>query len=309
MSSGDRSLTAADLKRLRVLIIDPNAYMRGVLADSLRRLQVTNIGAAPNALEGSTLGRTLKADLIFVDWDAGRTSGLQFTRDLRRGETGLPRETAVVMLANTIDHEQLMAARQAGINEFLLKPVSAQGVLSRMEEVVLRPRRFIVSRTYIGPCRRRKDDPAFAGPWRRLTDEPPQKKGVATSQENLQRLRAILDHLRQHVSAPTTDPSSVIRSTYRLLNEHAGEVRTIGDEVISRVWQAAMRYIEGVGMTESYDAEVVRYQFQTIARIIDMPEEAFIHRTAVANELDRLVAKKIQPVGEIGEPTKMRSAI
>jgi hypothetical protein len=60
-----------------------------------------------------------------------------------------------------------------------------------------------------------------------------------------------------------------------------------------RVWSTAIRYIEGVGMTDTYDIEVVKYHFQTIHSIIAMPEEAFLHRTAVANELERLVNKKI----------------
>jgi hypothetical protein len=51
-------------------------------------------------------------------------------------------------------------------------------------------------------------------------------------------------------------------------------------------------------MTDTYDVEVVKYHFQTIAAILDMPEEAFLHRTAVANELERLVAKKIHSASE-----------
>ena len=40
-----RALTTGELKKLRVLIVDPNVFMRGVVADSLRRLQVTHIAA------------------------------------------------------------------------------------------------------------------------------------------------------------------------------------------------------------------------------------------------------------------------
>jgi hypothetical protein len=65
-----------------------------------------------------------------------------------------------------------------------------------------------------------------------------------------------------------------------------------------RVWNTAIRYIEGVGMTDTYDIEVVKYHFQTIHAIIEMPEEAFLHRTAVANELERLVGKKIHAAHE-----------
>jgi CheY-like chemotaxis protein len=292
-------LNTEALKRLKVMTVDPNAYMRGVVADSLRRLHISNISAAPSALEAFHIGRTIKPDVILVDWDAGRMSGLEFTREVRRGTTGLPRETPIILLANQIDHEQLMGARQAGINEFLLKPVSAQGMLARIEEVVLRPRRFIVSRNYVGPCRRRKDDPEYTGPWRRLTDNPEARGYPPVTRENMERIREILDKLHAYSSRALEDRTSGIRGMYRMLAEFEPEVRHIGDDIILRVWNTALRYIEGVGMTDSYDVEVIRYHFQTVRRIIDMPEEAFLHRVAVANELERLVSKRIHSAGEL----------
>jgi CheY-like chemotaxis protein len=294
MHDDNRTISADHMKRLKVLIVDPNAFMRGVVADSLRRLQVNSISAAASAMESFNQGRIFKPDLIFVDWDAGRMSGLEFTREIRRNTTGIARETPIILLAGSIDHEQLMASRQAGINEFLLKPVSAQGVLSRMEEIILRPRKFIDSRNYVGPCRRRKEDPAFAGPWRRLTDDPPIKQGKETSKENAFKLRGIIETLTNYADRTiNTERASAIRGMYRMLSDYQQEVGTLGDEIIQRVWATALRYIEGVGMTQYYDVEVVKYHFQTIAAILDMPEEAYLHRTAVANELDRLVAKKI----------------
>jgi DNA-binding response OmpR family regulator len=281
---------------MKVLIVDPNAYMRGVVADSLRRLTVTNINAAASAVEAFVVGRMFKPDVVFVDWDAGRMSGLEFTREVRRNTTGMPRETPIILLAGAIDHDQLMAARQSGINEFLLKPVSAQGVLSRIEEVVLRPRKFIDSRNYVGPCRRRKQDGDFAGPWRRLTDEPPTKIATEQSKENAFKLRAILDNLTAYADRANVDRATGIRGMYRMLGQYADEVARLGDDIIVRVWSTALRYIEGVGMTDTYDVEVVKYHFQTIGSILSMPEEAFLHRTAVANELERLVSKKIHSV-------------
>lgn len=294
----ERTLNPADLKKMKVLIVDPNAFMRGVVADSLRRLMVTNIMAAASAVEAFTVGRAFKPDVIFVDWDAGRMSGLEFTREVRRNTTGVSRETPIILLAGVIDHDQLMSARQAGINEFLLKPVSAQGVLSRIEEVVLRPRKFIDSRNYVGPCRRRKDDPNYAGPWRRLTDEPPQKATSEMAKENAFKLRAIIESLAQYADRTNDDRTAGIRGMYRMLQQNADEVARLGDEVIVKVWSTALRYIEGVGMTDTYDIEVVKYHFQTIAIILDMPEEAFLHRASVSNELERLVNKKIHSAHE-----------
>lgn len=293
MSTSTREMSPATLKQLRILIVDPNAYIRGVVADALRRLQIVNIAAAASAMEAFATARTFKPDLVLVDWDAGKMSGLEFTREVRRNQSGMPRETAIILLAASIDHEQLMAARQAGINEFLLKPISAQTVFSRIEEVILKPRRFIVSRNYVGPCRRRRDDPDYVGPWRRLTDEP--SRGIQKdSNENTFRLRAIVDNLSAFADENSDDRIASIRGMYRLLNEYADEVRVVGDDTIVRVWTSAIRYIEGVGMTEGYDLEVIRFHFQTIGRILDMPEEDVHHRLAVANELERLVTKKIQ---------------
>ncbi len=297
MNAPSRDITPATLKQLRILIVDPNAYLRGVVADALRRLQIVNIASAASAMEAFTLARTFKPDLVLVDWDAGKMSGLEFTREVRRNSSGMPRETAIILLSAAIDHEQLMAARQAGINEFLLKPISAQAVLSRIGEVILKPRRFIVSRNYVGPCRRRRDDPDYIGPWRRLTDEPSRGAPKDAVRENTFRLRAIIDNLTAFADENTEDRTAAIRGMYRLLNEYAEEVSIVGDDTIGRVWTSAVRYIEGVGMTDSYDLDVIRFHFQTIGRILDMPEEDFHHRVAVANELERLVTKKIQGLG------------
>lgn len=179
----ERTLHQADLKKMKILIVDPNAFMRGVVADSLRRLMVTNIMAAASAMEAFIVGRMFKPDIVFVDWDAGRMSGLEFTREVRRNTTGIPREMPIILLAGVIDHDQLMSARQAGINEFLLKPVSAQGVLAH------RGGRSSPAQIHRQPqlCRPLpppEGRPQLRRPWRRLTDEPPQKATTEMAKEN-----------------------------------------------------------------------------------------------------------------------------
>ena len=50
---------------------------------------------------------------------------------------------------------RVLEARDAGITEFLAKPVSARGLYQRITMVIERPRQFIKTRTYTGPDRRR----------------------------------------------------------------------------------------------------------------------------------------------------------
>lgn len=118
------------------------------------------------------------------------------------------------------------------------------------------------------------------------------------AKENAFKLRAIIESLTQYADRTNDDRSAGIRGMYRMLQQNADEVARLGDEVIVKVWSTALRYIEGVGMTDTYDIEVVKYHFQTIAIILDMPEEAFLHRASVSNELERLVNKKIHSAHE-----------
>ncbi len=49
--------------------------------------------------------------------------------------------------------------------------MTARAVLDRINAVILRPRSFVRTSEYFGPDRRRRQDPAHLGPWRRQGDE------------------------------------------------------------------------------------------------------------------------------------------
>jgi hypothetical protein len=66
-------------------------------------------------------------------------------------------------------------ARDVGVNEFLSKPVTAKGVLERLNRVVENPRAFVRTPDYFGPDRRRRSDPSYEGPKRRSSDAAPKK--------------------------------------------------------------------------------------------------------------------------------------
>ncbi len=112
------------------------------------------------------------------------------------------------------------------------------------------------------------------------------------AKENAFKLRAIIDSLTQYADRAQVDRQAGIRGMHVRCSRMPTKCPGLGDDVIVKVWNTALRYIEGVGMTDTYDIEVVKYHFQTIAIILDMPEEAPLHRTSVANELERLVNKR-----------------
>ena len=58
-------------------------------------------------------------------------------------------------------------ARDAGVNEFLAKPVSVKAVMSRLVSVIEHPRPYVRTKAYFGPCRRRRGKEEYRGPERR----------------------------------------------------------------------------------------------------------------------------------------------
>ena len=79
---------------------------------------------------------------------------------------------------DTIGHStvsRVQDARNAGVNEFLAKPLTARGVVERLAQVIDHPRAFVKAGEYFGPDRRRRADPAFEGPFRRGADAPERK--------------------------------------------------------------------------------------------------------------------------------------
>ena len=60
----------------------------------------------------------------------------------------------------------LRQARDAGINEFLAKPVSVKAVMTRLTSVIENPRPYVRTKLYFGPCRRRRAG-EYQGPERR----------------------------------------------------------------------------------------------------------------------------------------------
>ena len=75
------------------------------------------------------------------------------------------------MLTGHSEKRRVTVARDAGVTEFLAKPISAKGLYQRILNVVANPRPFIKTKTYFGPDRRRNTSNAYIGPERRVGGE------------------------------------------------------------------------------------------------------------------------------------------
>lgn len=106
-------------------------------------------------------------DLLITDLRMPGMSGLDLVHHIRRSRNSLNPYLSILMLTGHAGAAEIEAARDAGVNEFLAKPVSVLALGSRLAEIVERPRRFVRSATYFGPDRRRRAE-KYQGPDRRV---------------------------------------------------------------------------------------------------------------------------------------------
>ncbi len=152
---------------ITILIVDDNQHMRGILKELLRAAGVYDIKEASDPLEAFEYMKSSLVDLLLVDLAMPLMDGVEFTRMVRTNENSPNHFLPIIMITGHSERSRVNAARDAGVNEFLVKPVTAKGLMERLSLIVNRPRNFVKSKQYFGPDRRRRADPNFSGEERR----------------------------------------------------------------------------------------------------------------------------------------------
>lgn len=156
---------------LRILVVDDNQHMRALITEILRAVGVKYIYDAADGAEGLQILRGAPIDIVMTDLSMLPLDGIDFVRLLRNSPDSPNPMIPVIMITGHSTQRRVAEARDAGVNEFLAKPLTARGVLERITRIVEHPRPFVRTGDYFGPDRRRRADPEYRGPWRRSTDE------------------------------------------------------------------------------------------------------------------------------------------
>jgi DNA-binding response OmpR family regulator len=159
------------LESVSALILDDNAHMRGLLRVILTGFGLRRIEEAADIPGAVGFLASGDIDIAFVDFKlGGGKDGLEFCRRIRNHTESPNTYLPIVMVTAYSERRRVIDAINAGVDEFLVKPVRAVDVANRVNAIVERRRPFVQSGAYFGPDRRRRDDPRHTGPWRRADD-------------------------------------------------------------------------------------------------------------------------------------------
>ncbi|MFC7053766.1 response regulator [Hansschlegelia quercus] len=159
-----------DFSKLRFLVVDDNAHMRRIVRTLLHGFGAREVYEAEDGAAGLEMFTTHLPDIIIVDWSMPIFDGIELTSMIRRPDSAVNPFVPIIMLTGHSEKSKVMRARDAGVTEFLCKPISAKSLHQRLLNCVLNPRAFIKTRDYFGPDRRRNINAVYAGPERRQSE-------------------------------------------------------------------------------------------------------------------------------------------
>ena len=160
----------AELEHLEILVVDDSYHMRRLLRTLLQALKVRHVREAENGADALAALQSSIIDVVLADCQMQPVDGIQLAQKIRRSEKLPNPAVPIIMISGHSSPELIARARDVGVHEFLLKPVSATALQERILSVLARPRPFVRSAGYVGPCRRRRDRQNYNGPERRGSD-------------------------------------------------------------------------------------------------------------------------------------------
>ena len=171
----------SSLQSIQVLLVDDNQHMRAITSAVLQSAGVRKVREASDGAAGLEILRQQTIDLAIVDFNMFPLDGVEFTRLVRNSPNTANPYLPIIMMTGHSEKSRVYEARDAGVTEFVVKPITAKAILDRIHAVIFRPRPFVKTDGYFGPDRRRTAASGYKGPLRRSTDDQTAEAAVDDS--------------------------------------------------------------------------------------------------------------------------------
>jgi len=162
-----------DLADLSFLVVDDNTHMLSIIKTLLKGFGIRRIHEATDAADAFEEIRSTHVDVIILDYALDTLDGIEFAQLVRTAKDSPNPYLPIIMLTAHSERHRVEEARDAGITEFLCKPICATDLYLRIIEVVEHPRSFVKMGNYFGPDRRRRAEGNYRGSEKRVADIDP----------------------------------------------------------------------------------------------------------------------------------------
>ncbi|MFW0777406.1 MAG: response regulator [Rickettsiales bacterium] len=117
-----------------ILVIDDYNTMRRIVRNLLKQLGFDNVDEAADGAEAFAKLQEKPFSLVISDWNMEPMSGMELLKKVRADEKlkGLP----FIMVTAESKPENVIAAKQAGVSNYIVKPFNAETLKTKMSSVI-----------------------------------------------------------------------------------------------------------------------------------------------------------------------------
>lgn len=272
------------------MVADDHDYTRTIIAEILRGAGVREISGVSSGYEVLEDLPRVQPQLLITDWAMDGMDGNELARAIRTGPKKL-REIPIIMMTGEARRSVLELARDSGVNEYVTKPLSSEGIISRVRKVTTQKRAFIEIRSYIGPCRRRMKA-AGRLQMRRLSDPHPVFSPEASALQQ-QAAGMVADVHQQSLQLDPRDRKQML-FIYRNAEEATKAAAASSDQHLMRALQSLLRYLEGTGASGRMDAGVLGAHLKSIEQIVALQAHEIEEREQLVLALESVVTQSLK---------------
>ena len=121
-------------RSINVLIVDDYKTMLRIIRNLLKQIEFNNVEEATDGADAMVKLRTGNFGLVISDWNMAPMSGLQLLQEMR-ADIRL-KSTPFIMVTAESKTENVVAARQAGVSSYIVKPFNAETLRDKIEKVL-----------------------------------------------------------------------------------------------------------------------------------------------------------------------------
>ena len=119
--------------RMKVLVVDDFSTMRRILKNILKQLGYENIAEAEDGIKAYEAMKDDGIGLVITDWNMPNMDGLEFMKKARNDPD--LKDTPFLMVTAEAEKHKVVAAIQAGVDNYIVKPFTAEVLREKLEKI------------------------------------------------------------------------------------------------------------------------------------------------------------------------------
>ncbi len=121
-------------KNMPIIIVDDYKTMLRIIRNLLNQLSFGNVMEAGDGNTALEKMRSSPPDLVISDWNMEPMTGLQLLREVR-ADAKL-KDTPFIMITAESKTENVVAAKEAGVSNYIVKPFNAETLKTKLVSVL-----------------------------------------------------------------------------------------------------------------------------------------------------------------------------